>query len=162
MNEATFTENAERKTLIVERAFDAPVERVWAAWTERELLEQWWAPAPWKARTKSFDFREGGHWHYYMEGPEAERHWCRVEYRTIELQRRFTASDFFCDEEGTRNTELPGTDWDNRFDGDDQRTRVRITLTFVSVEDMRKIVEMGFKEGFTMGLDQLDALLAGS
>lgn len=42
---------------------------------------------------------------------------------------------------------------------DDQRTDVRVTITFVSVEGMKRIVEMGFKEGFTMGLDQLETLL---
>ena len=161
MHKPTFTENLEQNTMTVERSFDAPLERVWAAWTQRELLEQWWAPLPWKARTKSFDFREGGHWLYYMEGPEGERHWCLVEYRTIELLKGFTGFDAFCDEKGTPNRDLPAMDWDNRFEGDDKRTDVRVTITFVSVEDMKRIVEMGFKEGFTMGLDQLESLLRG-
>jgi PhnB protein len=79
----------------------------------------------------------------------------------IENLRRFTGFDTFCDEEGTTNRDLPAMDWDNRFEGDDKRTDVRVTITFVSAEDMQRIVEMGFKEGFTMGLDQLDQLLQG-
>jgi uncharacterized protein YndB with AHSA1/START domain len=160
MNKAIFTENTKQKTMTVERSFDAAIDRVWAAWTERQLLEKWWAPLPWKARTKSFDFSEGGHWHYYMEGPEGERHWCMVEYRTIETLQGFTAFDTFCDEHGSANADLPAMDWDNAFEGDDKRTRVRVTITFVSADDMKRIIEMGFKEGFTMGLDQLESLLA--
>jgi len=161
MYKPKFTENPAQKMMTVERRFDAALERVWAAWTRQDLLEKWWAPLPWKARTKSFDFREGGHWHYYMEGPEGERHWCLVEYRTIETLRRFTGFDTFCDEECTPNRDLPAMDWDNRFEGDVKRTDVRVTITFVSAEDMKRIVEMGFKEGFTMGLDQLEQLLQG-
>ncbi|HKI86814.1 MAG TPA: SRPBCC domain-containing protein [Thermoanaerobaculia bacterium] len=162
MQKTTFSENPEQKTLTVERTFEAPVERVWAAWTEPELLEQWWAPAPWRAHTKSFDFSEGGHWHYFMESPDGERHWSWVDYRTIEPRQAFAAADAFCDEEGVRNTEMPGTEWDNRFEGSDGRTTVRVTLTFLSVDDMKNLIEMGFKEGFTMGLDQLEKLLANS
>jgi uncharacterized protein YndB with AHSA1/START domain len=160
MKKASFTENAEQRTLTVKRTFDAPLDRVWAAWTEQELLEKWWAPQPWKAVTKSFDFREGGQWHYYMEGPEGERHWCLVDYIRIERLKRFTARDVFCDEDGVPNTELPGNDWDNAFNEDGGQTHVVVTLTFVSAEDMKKIIEMGFKEGFSLGLDQLDALLS--
>ena len=49
------------KKITVEREFEASVEDVWRAWTEKELLDQWWAPKPYKARTKTIDFREGGH-----------------------------------------------------------------------------------------------------
>ena len=162
MNKTTFTENLDEKTLTIDRTFEAPVERVWAAWTQSELLEKWWAPAPWKARTKSFDFSKGGHWHYYMEGPEGERHWCLVKYRTIEPQKAFTGFDTFCDEEGTQNTDLPAMEWDNRFKGSNGRTEVRVIATFVSAEDLKRIIEMGVKEGFSTAMDQLGALLTGN
>ncbi len=162
MQETIFTENTEQKTLTVERTFEAPLDRVWAAWTEPELLDEWWAPEPWKAHTKSFDFSPGGHWHYSMESPEGERHWSYVDFRTIEPRQAFTALSTFCDEDGNRNTDLPGTEWDNRFEGSDGRTTVHVSLTFVSADDMKRIVEMGFKQGFTMGLNQLERLLAGT
>lgn len=160
MHKSVFKENPDQKTLTVERTFPAPVNRVWAAWTEKELLEQWWAPKPWQAVSKSFDFREGGHWHYYMEGPDGERHWALVIYKKIAPEKWFTAHDDFCDEDRNLNPDLPGNDWRNEFTADGDQTHVLVTLTFVSVEDMQKIVAMGFKEGFSMGLDQLEALLS--
>jgi hypothetical protein len=36
---------------------------------------------------------------------------------------------------------------------------VHITIQYDSLADLEKIIEMGFKEGFTMGLNQLDTLL---
>lgn len=160
MNKAVFSENPDQKTLTIQRTFAAPLERVWAAWTQKELLEQWWAPGPWRAVSKSFDFREGGHWHYCMEGPDGERHWALVEYKKIAPKTWFTAHDAFCDEDRNLNTELPGNDWLNEFTADGNQTHVQVTLTFVSAEDMQTMVEMGFKEGFSMGLDQLETLLS--
>jgi Activator of Hsp90 ATPase homolog 1-like protein len=55
-----YTIGEDKKTLIAERSFTAPLEKVWLAWTDSDLLEKWWAPAPWMARTKSFEFKEGG------------------------------------------------------------------------------------------------------
>ena len=160
MNKATFTEDLAKKTITVERTLEAPIEKVWAAWTRREQLERWWAPRPWQAVTKSFDFTEGGRWHYYMAGPEGERHWCLVDFKTIEPLEGFTAVDAFCDEHAIRNDEMPGMDWRNRFEADGSQTHVTVTLTFISADELKRIVDMGFKEGFSMGLDQLERLLA--
>lgn len=159
MNQAIFAEMLEEKRMTVLRKFSAPIDKVWAAWTERELLEQWWGPEPYRAVTKSFEFREGGSWHYCMEGPEGDRHWCLVNYLEIETQRYFTSRDCFCDEEANLNPTMPGNHWHNEFSSVGDETRVFITLSFVSVEDMQKLIEMGFKEGFTLGLDQLESLL---
>ena len=68
-----FSVDKENNRVNVEREFAAPVGKVWAAWTQQELLDQWWAPRPWKARTKSMDFREGGTWLYAMVGPRGRR-----------------------------------------------------------------------------------------
>ena len=100
MNKATFTVSADKKTLIVQRLFDAPVSKVWEAWTTQDLLEQWWAPKPWKAQTKSFIFREGGHWHYAMVGPEGEKHWGMNKYEEIDAQNMFRGLDVFVMKKG--------------------------------------------------------------
>ncbi|MHB1279027.1 MAG: SRPBCC family protein, partial [Bacteroidia bacterium] len=78
-----FLVDKENKKIRVERSFNAPLDLVWAAWTEPEILDQWWAPKPWRAETKSMDFRVGGRWLYCMAGPEGERHWCLFDYKTI-------------------------------------------------------------------------------
>jgi uncharacterized glyoxalase superfamily protein PhnB/uncharacterized protein YndB with AHSA1/START domain len=148
------------KRITVEREFEAPIAHVWAAWTESELLDQWWAPHPWKARTKSMDFREGGHWLYAMVGPEGEEHWARADYKTIIPQKEFSLLDGFCDEEGNINTSLPRSAWKNSFKEEDDTTTVNIEISMDKLSDLEYLVEMGFKEGFTAGLDQLDNYLS--
>ena len=46
--------------MIVNREFDAPVERVWRAWTEPEDVMRWWGPADFTAPLAEMDVREGG------------------------------------------------------------------------------------------------------
>jgi len=52
--------DAKRRDLVVTRVFDAPVERVWKAWTDPELVMQWWGPNGFTAPSAKIDFREGG------------------------------------------------------------------------------------------------------
>jgi uncharacterized protein YndB with AHSA1/START domain len=145
--------------LVVTRTFNATKDKVWRAWTESALLDQWWAPKPWKAETKEMDFAEGGHWLYAMVGPEGEKHWARVDYKTIKAQDSFTATDAFCDEEGHISNDFPSMGWFNTFTDAGNSTDVKIEITFDSEESLNTIVEVGFKEGFSMGLGNLDGLL---
>src|SRR5688572_24320395 len=86
------------KSVLVSREFNAPVEIVWRAYSEKEYLDQWWGPAPWRAETKSMDFRPGGYWLYAMIGPENEKHWGRMDYKAIDRHKSFDIEDSFCDE----------------------------------------------------------------
>ena len=153
------TKDAANKKLVVVREFDAPVDQVWDAWTQSELLDQWWAPKPYTARTKSLDFREGGSWLYYMEGPDAQKIWCRVDYHKIVPQKQFEGEDVFCDENGMPNNMAPGMHWNCEFSPCGNGTKVRVEISFASEADMEKIIEMGFKEGFTAAHGNLDEIL---
>ena len=160
MRETIFNADLVNNQMYVEREFEAPVEHVWKAWTDSDLLAGWWAPKPFKAITKTMDFRNGGHWHYYMLGPDGSKFWCMVNYLTIETHKRFDVDDFFCDEAGNRSNELPGMHWDNVFAASSNGTKVNVTITFDSKEDLEKIISMGFKEGFSAAHNNLDVLLA--
>jgi len=151
--------DAANKKITVIREFDAPVESVWKAWTEKELLDQWWAPKPYKTNTKSLDFREGGHWMYAMEGPDGEKSWVMVNFFKINDKKSFTAEDYFCNDKRERSNELPGMFWNNVFTPTGSGTKVTVELTFTSEDDLKKILELGFEPGFTAALGNLDELL---
>lgn len=159
MHEAIFTKDFERGTLRVERLFDVAPERVWQAHTQSELLGEWWAPQPWKAVTVSMDFREGGKWLYYMLGPEGERHYCTQTYETIEPGISFTGEDYFCDENGVKKEDMPVSHWTMQLVPQENGTQMITTVHYVRADDLRKAIEMGMEEGYTMGLNQLEALL---
>jgi uncharacterized protein YndB with AHSA1/START domain len=155
-----FTVDKANKKIHVEREFAAPLKKVWAAWTQAELLDQWWAPKPWKAQTKSMDFKVGGRWLYAMTGPDGTKQWSFADYKSIDPQHSFSLIDGFCDESGKLNASFPQINWSNTFEENEDSTIVHIELKFDTVEGVEKILETGFQEGFTMGLSNLDELLA--
>lgn len=154
-----YTVLPEENKLIAERSFKAAKSKVWEYYTTAELLDKWWGPEPYKAVTKSFDFSEGGHWHYVMQGPEGDTHYCINKYKTINPEDSFTAHDAFANEDWSEKTDLPGSDWEVTFVQNKDMTEVKVVLTCSSREALETLEKMGMKEGFNQGLDQLEALL---
>lgn len=159
-NNFVFEKDLAAKKIHVEREFNAPVETVWKAWTNPDMLEKWWGPKPWVAKTKSMDFTVGGAWLYWMEGPDGQKHWSYVKFTAIEKGSRFAADSLFSDENANIIPGAPVGHWDNKFVAMGQKTKVVVDLSFDEKTSFKKLVEMGFEGGFTMGLNQLDEVLA--
>ena len=145
------------KTVIVNREFAAELPLVWDAYTKQEILDQWWAPKPWESRTKFMDFRVGGRRFYAMVSPEGQEHWSIQKYTSISPKTNFKLFNAFADKD--ENPELPGSDWDLNFSEQSGKTKVSITIYNESLARLEKMIEMGFKEGFTMTLKHLEDLL---
>lgn len=155
-----FSVDKENNTITIQREFDAERSLVWDAYTKSELLDQWWAPKPWKAKTKSMDFRSGGHWHYAMVGPEGEEHWAWADYKEVQPQQKFTVHDAFVDADGNLNKELPQAKWNVTFSDEGERTLVDFKISYDDLAQLEATIQMGFKEGMTMAMEGLDALLS--
>src|SRR5688572_14593791 len=54
------TTEIKQRNVVVTRVFDAPVERVWQAWSEPELVKRWWGPTGFSCPLAEMDFRVGG------------------------------------------------------------------------------------------------------
>jgi uncharacterized protein YndB with AHSA1/START domain len=154
-----FNKDFESNTVYVMKIYHADVSKVWNYFTKAELLDQWWAPKPWKCETKKQDFKEGGVWLYSMVGPEGERHYAQVKYGEIMEHRSFDGTDTFCDENGNVNPDFPEAKWLFGFTGVEEGTKVTVNIHFSSTEAMKQLLEMGFEEGFKMGLNQLEEIL---
>lgn len=158
-NKTQIFKDFQARSIVVSRELNASLAEVWRAHTEPELLDQWWGPAPWRAETKSMDFRAGGYWLYAMVGPENHRHWGRMDYVSISHHSNFVITDSFCDEHGKVNPELPVSRGRMTFSRIPSGTRVEFKMVYPTDEALRIIVEMGFEAGITACLDQLEALL---
>lgn len=154
-----FSVNKENNTISVKREFAADAATVWDAFTKSEILDQWWAPKPWKSRTKTMDFKEGGTRLYAMLGPAGEEHWAMFDYQKIQEPTFFSGLDGFTDAEGVMNTDMPRMHWEVSFKDQGSNTLVDILIKFDDLEQLEKIIEMGFREGFTMAMGNLDELL---
>jgi uncharacterized protein YndB with AHSA1/START domain len=68
--------------VVVTRIFDAPVERVWRAWSEGAEVRKWWGPTGFTCPLAEVDFREGGRTHVVMRAPP--------EYGGMEIHNTWT------------------------------------------------------------------------
>ena len=149
----------EQSQMIIKHCYRAALETIWNAQLKTEILEKWWAPEPYKTVVVTNDFSNGGILHYYMLSPEGEKHYSLAEFSDIVNLKSYTVLDAFCDENAVINIEFPRQKWFNSFEENNGITTVTNTIQFESKEDMDKINEMGFEEGYTMALNQLLSLL---
>jgi uncharacterized protein YndB with AHSA1/START domain len=70
--------------------------------------------------------------------------------------------DAFCDADGNINDEFPRANWNLDFVDQGNTTLVYITIKHKNLSDLEKIIELGFKEGFTIALQGLDSILSNS
>ena len=147
-------------TLVIERRFRASKQRVWDSYSKRELLQQWWSPEHFSTTIKTFEFRPGGRWHYYMTGPDGTKYWSLAIYTAIHHGVSIEYQDYFSDQEGSNNRSLPSTRARLAFSPDGNETVVTTTLEFASLEALQQLLKMGFEQGFASTCDKLDMLLA--
>lgn len=140
-----FTVNKETKTVEITVEFDASGDLVWDAYTKPELLDQWWAPKPFASRTKAMDFTVGGKRFYAMVSPEGAERWVLQKYTSITPKTNFKLFNTFADAD--ENVELPGSDWDLNFSGQDGKTTVHVSIYNESLERLERMIEFGFVEG---------------
>jgi uncharacterized protein YndB with AHSA1/START domain len=158
-----FKVDKSRKTVFVDKEFDADRSLVWDAFTTLEILDRWWAPKPLVSKTKYMDFRVGGKRFYAMVSPDGtEIGWQLFEYTSITPKTNFKCLSVFADQDETPH--LPGANWDLLFSEyvnshQDRITKVSISIYFESYIELLKMIQMGFQEGFTVTLTELTSLL---
>jgi uncharacterized protein YndB with AHSA1/START domain len=153
-----FVVDKQTKTVSITREFAAELSLVWDAYTRAELLDQWWAPKPMKSRTKVMEFTVGGRRFYAMVSPAGDERWAIQKYTSITPKANFKFFNAFADKD--ENPELPGSDWDLNFSEQNGTTKVSISIYNESLERLERMIEMGFKEGTTLQLNNLEDLLA--
>jgi uncharacterized protein YndB with AHSA1/START domain len=132
---------------------------LWDAFTKQELLDQWWAPKPWASKTKSMSFKEGGRRFYAMVSPEGQEHWSIQDFTSINPTTNFKFVDAFTDKDEVINSAFPSSEWDLNFSEQNNTTTVKIIIKHKTLDALEQIIQMGFKEGFTMTLNELEILL---
>ena len=92
-----------KRDLVVTRVFDAPVERVWKAWVEPEMVKQWWGPTGFTCPLAEMDFREGGTSLVCMRAPKefgGQDMYNTWTYKKIEPMERIEYILHFTDKDG--------------------------------------------------------------
>jgi uncharacterized protein YndB with AHSA1/START domain len=160
-NNFVFEPDLAAKTIHIVREFNAPVEKVWKAFTDPALLEKWVAPKPWTMVTKKWDFRVGGIWLYALVGLDGQKPWwTHMEFTAIEERISFSTTGMFADEEGNTAADGPKSYRVTQFLSlGGNRTKTDMLITFTDEATIKMFAEGGFKAGTATGYNQLDELL---
>lgn len=166
MAEVKVTKDLENKKLVIEFVANGPIERVWQAYTDKDTFEKWWGPEGWETVAKEFTFEPGGRIHYGMKCVDegqgewfGQTSWGSMDIQSIDPSRSFTYKDYFSDEQGSLNTEMPVITVTNEFVEEDGKTKIISTSHADSTEQIEELIKMGMVEGFSSQLNKLDALL---
>lgn len=155
------TTDPEALTMTLTAEFDAPVERVWDAFTDPRQLERFWGPPGYPSTFTAFDLRPGGKAVYRMTSPHGEKSYGTWEFLAIDAPRRFEVLDAFADEQGVAAADMPASRMVFTFESEGSGSRLRSVTHFSSADALEQLVGMGMVEGATMSMNQLDRVLQG-
>jgi uncharacterized protein YndB with AHSA1/START domain len=147
------TEHRER-TLRIERTFHAPIEKVFDAWTNEEVLGRWLHASPnWDTPVAIVDLRVGGRIRIVMRDPVGGvEHGASGEYRLIERPHRLVFSWTFDDH--PQNHQLIELEFSER----EGRTSVVMINSGIATDDRRSDQHRGWQACY----DNLERALAGA
>jgi uncharacterized protein YndB with AHSA1/START domain len=138
--------------LVISRAFDAPRDLVFKAWTEPARLARWWGPRGFKIPSCKMDVREGGAWRVCMRSPEGSDHWVRGVFREVVAPERLAFTWAWEDDQGKPKHEtVVRVDFTER----DGKTRLVMRQGMFESENARDL----HQGGWSSALDCLDDYL---
>jgi uncharacterized protein YndB with AHSA1/START domain len=150
---ATVSTPAARE-IVTERIFDAPRERVWAAFTDPELIPRWWGLRASTTVVDELDLRPGGAWRFVEHNSDGTHAGFRGVYREISEPERLV---YTFEYEGWPGRVLVET---VSFEDLDGRTLVRTNSLFHTTAERDGMLEGGMERGLNEGYAMLDELLA--
>lgn len=121
-------EKSKSNELKLIRLYNAPVEMVWAAWTDPKRAAKWWGPRGFTITTHGKDLRPGGFWHYTMHGPDGADYPNKTIYYEVEEQRRLVY------DHGANDDQPPLFRVTVTFEKKGDRTQMDMTMAFPSPE----------------------------
>ena len=146
------------RELVLTRIIDAAPEKVFRAWTEPELLKQWFAPLPWTTPVAETDVRPGGASLIVMRGPDGKEFPNRGVYLEVVKNQRLVVTDAYT--QAWEPSEKPFMTVILTFENEGGKTRYTALVRHWTVADREAHEKMGFHQGWGMCTDQLAALVA--
>jgi len=146
------------RELVLTRIIPAKREKLYRAWTEPELLKQWFAPAPYTTPVAELDVRPGGTTRIVMRDPDGNDLPNPGVYLEVVPNERIVMTDAFTSAWGP--SEKPFMTAIVTFEDAPGGTRYTARVRHWSVEDRKTHEEMGFHQGWGQCADQLAALVA--
>ncbi|BAL24757.1 SRPBCC family protein [Azoarcus sp. KH32C] len=152
------TPTALKRELELVRVIDAPPSKLFKAWTDPDLLKQWFAPKPWTVSHVETDVRPGGASLIVMRSPEGQDFPNRGVYLEVVENERLVFTDAYTS--AWEPSDKAFMTVILTFEDLGGKTRYHVQVKHWSEEDREEHEEMGFHEGWGQCADQLAVLVA--
>jgi uncharacterized protein YndB with AHSA1/START domain len=152
------TNETSDRELVLTRLIDAPREKLYRAWTDPALLQQWFAPAPWTTPHAELDVRPGGVSMVVMRGPDGNDMPCPGVYLEVVPNQRLVFTDAYTS--AWQPSAKPFMTVILTFEDEGGKTRYTARVRHWTVADRETHEKMGFHQGWGQCADQLAALVA--
>lgn len=146
------------RELVLTRLIDAPREKLFKAWTDPELLKQWFAPLPWTTPAAELDVRPGGANLIVMRSPDGNDMPNHGVYLEVVENERLVFTDAYT--KAWEPSEKPFMTVILTFADEGGKTRYTARARHWTVADREAHEKMGFRQGWGQCTDQLAALVA--
>jgi uncharacterized protein YndB with AHSA1/START domain len=139
------------RDIVMTRAFAAPPELVFAAWTRPDLLTRWYGARGWNLVGCEVDLRVGGRWRFVSRGPDAAEMVQRGTYRVVDPPHRLVYTEMFDDQSYPGETLVS-----HEFTG---ATTVTSTIRYATPEGRERVLAYPMRRGAGESFDRLEELL---
>lgn len=146
------------RELVLTRVIDAPREKIFRAWTDSEILKQWFAPKPYSTPVAKLDVRTGGSNVIVMHDPQGNDFPNRGVYLEVIPNERLVFTDAYTQawEPSAKPFMTVTISLEDTGAG---KTKYTALVRHWSVEDKQTHEKMGFHQGWGICTDQLEAIL---
>ena len=155
------------KEVTFERTFDAPLEKVWQAWTDPAMIKQWWGPDNVTIPECEVDLRVGGRIYIVMEAGEGMgqykgTRWPMEGKLTVVEPHAKISYDVNAWVEGHNENGESNIDQTTEviFTEESGKTKMNLKATIHKTGPAAGMAVEGMQMGFTQQLDKLTAFLA--
>ena len=138
------------RDIIITRVFNAPRALVWTMFTEPKHLMKWWGPREFTTPACEIDLRPGGVWFYVLRAPDGSEFPVHHTYQEIVPLERIVYSQGHEDA-----TSSSGTMHTMNFEDEEGKTRVTLHTRTPSPAVREALVNQGFVQGVSGGMDCL-------
>jgi len=150
---ATITTPGDRE-IHIERIFEAPRDRVFAVYTDPELIPEWWGPRGTTTEVVQMDARTGGDWRFIAHNSDGSQTGFRGTYREVSPPERIVQTFEWDGMPGYVSVETAV------FEDLGDRTKVTTTSIFHTTKERDGMLGSGMEGGLNETYQRLDELLA--
>ena len=144
---------ANNRTLTLERTFNAPIKLVWEAWTKPEHVANWWGPKGMELKVIEHNFNVGGKWKYAMTMPDGNDFISDGVYlEIVELEKIISSANF--------KPMTEGVEIQAYFQANGEKTNFTFKVVHPTEEYCKQQEKMGFYNGWGSAFNRLETFVS--